>query len=292
MPAMFPSISAVPSRYQVTIRSFHPDESFEEEGLWFRGDDRGFSTQPNDKVTSRIYYSMDIDLAKGQIAHRHIDSDESVQPHFGLEYEYTDHGPEEEIKWKEFVNGSDGVHVAWISGRYRGTNHAVPLSEWSAEWLGSSFVPSIHVHYELAFIFDGQRQILDFIANLRGNAYPNHEVLIRDLDGRAIFVGGHVRSGTAYTQLGDSRANSNLLTNAVRIGLNASGRFDNQVAELDPGQRWLGGHHLDDARYRSVEAWNKEYRDLNPNAGHSTGLGAALGPARAFYRDLYSELFR
>ncbi|WP_246175546.1 hypothetical protein [Pseudoalteromonas rhizosphaerae] len=69
------------ANYEINIRSFHPEKDFGWSGLWFEGDNRGFSLKPSGvaPITSRIWHKLTLSTKKTIITTR-TKSDPSKAP--------------------------------------------------------------------------------------------------------------------------------------------------------------------------------------------------------------------
>lgn len=266
------------SRYVVTIRSFHPRKSFGYSGFWFGGDDRGFSALPstNPSVTSRINHSLEIDFANTDITSRVTYSDASKPPWTDEVYKYENKlvKPKSLLRHKSFYSSSDGKRYwAEIEGRYHGTNHAMPLSDEMKQQLGTTYVPSINVQYRLALELHRDERVLNVVAEITGDPFPNHEALIIGPNGKEVFLGGHVREGVPATSLPGKSNGNPLIYSAIQLPLASGGSFKHKVAQAGPSKRDARGRIKDSKlNYREIDHWNKDFTTRNPNAGRCMAL--------------------
>ena len=254
--------------YQMNLRSFHPNIQFEAKGLFFHGDNRGFSLgdsyydpnpqkeMPKGSVSSRVWSKANLDLSKIKTSQQPspitVESNPSGPlriagiPLFGHDEDYAD----EKYKPK----GTLEVNVPEIKfesprsfifkSYYGGENHAFILSQTAQDMTGATFVPTLDVWHEFMIRIERINKYMDISSLVYGDGFPNTEGFIEDSKGHKVFIGTHIRIGSAATHLFGK--NTRLMwANAIRIGLNQDGTFNNTLWVFAQG---LGGpkEHRDD----------------------------------------------
>lgn len=238
------------ARYQINLRSFHPNKQFEAKGFFFHGDNRGFSLgksffNPNAKVpppasvTSRVWSKANIDLSK--IIKSQTSSPMTVEsntsgplriagiPLLGHDEDYRDkkYRPTGEIQVTVPDIKFESPRSFNFSSHYRGKNHAFAMSRTVYDATGKSFVPDLDVRHELMIRIELIEKYMDIISLVYGDGFPNTEGFIEDAKGNKVFLGAHIRIGTPATHLfGDNKRL--MWANTIRVGLNEDGTFTNK----------------------------------------------------------------
>jgi hypothetical protein len=220
-----------PNEIGLYVRSFHFSESF---GGGFDGDDRGFAA---DQATARIHagtvlapsregYALD-EAPRGY-------SDSSSHPVLGSGRAY----PE-------------------VSGRVRqiseDTTELTLDYEGSMPLLPAAVTPDIDVHARFRIRETSDNQ-LHVRAQVRGDAFPNAEAIIRDHRGQRIILGVHsidVRQSPVTDLPGDG--NEPMIKADLTVERADDGRF---LAVVHNGERF------------SVDAWNARLEARAPEHGH------------------------
>ena len=254
--------------YQMNLRSFHPNRQFEAKGLFFHGDNRGFSLGnsyydsnspdkvPAGSVTSRVWSRSNIDLpilsSSKELKTIEIESNPSkpldIFPAnlLGHDQNYAD----EKYKPKGTLNVNvpeiklESPRSFIFKSYYGGENHAFILSQTAQDMTGATFVPTLDVWHEFMIRIERINKYMDISSLVYGDGFPNTEGFIEDSKGHKVFIGTHIRIGSAATHLFGK--NTRLMwANAIRIGLNQDGTFNNTLWVFAQG---LGGpkEHRDD----------------------------------------------
>ena len=114
--------------YEFNIRSFHPEKTFGWSGLFFEGDNRGFSLRPSGRnfPTSRVWQRFLLNTEPGSVSALVTRSDPSKAPWSGQSQYYSDEAllPSERVALEaRKLPGS--ISQLRISGSYGGVNHAM-----------------------------------------------------------------------------------------------------------------------------------------------------------------------
>ncbi|WP_228714912.1 hypothetical protein [Acinetobacter pullicarnis] len=252
----------------MNLRSFHPNRQFEAKGLFFHGDNRGFSLGnsyydsnspdkiPAGSVTSRVWSRSNIDLpilsSSKELKTIEIESNPSkpldIFPAnlLGHDQNYAD----EKYKPKGTLNVNvpeikfESPRSFIFKSYYGGENHAFILSQTAQDMTGATFVPTLDVWHEFMIRIERINKYMDISSLVYGDGFPNTEGFIEDSKGHKVFIGTHIRIGSAATHLFGK--NTRLMwANAIRIGLNEDGTFNNTLWVFAQG---LGGpkEHRDD----------------------------------------------
>jgi hypothetical protein len=224
---------------QVTLytRAFHPDEAFGLGGVGFKGDNRGFSSNP--KATARIYHYVVLDLTAAQKGAVVCDSDKSSNWALGkvganMSNDYTQ--KQKKPRHTETVNitpyRKDGDQSVDARIKFAGKNFAFFLADTKAghRFFGgtvskeenrndtdsgslipwgdkfSGFVPDLDVTNHVVIRISRPSRKVYITCNVSGDGFPNCETFLIDSVGGVLFLASHIRYGTAMTQLPGGRA--------------------------------------------------------------------------------------
>ncbi len=251
------------AKYEVNMRSFHPNKQFERGGFRFHGDNRGFSLEESyfekppteNDITSRIWQRYQLDMAleaatnltktpSAKLKQESNPSDSGPWP-------WSMAGSKEDYKKKEYKpsgtleatkvniphNGQKEVEVrSW----YGGENHAFLFSRTihgltegakslvSKDAKGWTPVPVLDARAELSIKVERIALYMDILSLVYGDGFPNCEAFIKDSAGNKVFLGTHVRIGAPATHLaGDNKRL--MYANAIRVEIDRNGNFGEQV---------------------------------------------------------------
>lgn len=238
------------AKYEVNVRSFHPNKQFEPEGFRFHGDDRGFSlgesyfgkTSPGG-VTSRIWqrYTLDTNLeavgrltddpkAKLEQESNPSDSGPGLWSVFGSyeSYESKEYKPRGTLTALHANTPHGGQKDIAVRSWYGGENHAFILSRTAHNGTGKTPVPTLDVFSDLFIKVERVNLYIDILSLVYGDGFPNCEAFIQDSIGNKLFLGTHVRLGVPATHL--AGANHRLMwANALRVEIDKDGNFGKQL---------------------------------------------------------------
>lgn len=256
--------------YQFSIRSFHPNKTFGWSGLFFEGDDRGFSLKPSGRKfpTSRIWQRFTLNGKSGTIREARTSSDPSKAPweDDSVEYKKRYQRPKGRVtsSTRELPSG---VKHHEISGRYGGENHAMPGSGELKDNLGFTYVPTLNVSYKILVDVDRINRHIDIVAYVKGDGFPNCEAFVVGPGDTAVFLGVHVRKGAAPLSLA-ANLGYPMIASAVRLPLNRDGSFSGKIGD-ELARRRAGKRELE---YQSISDWNARFRSISPNSGRCKGI--------------------
>ncbi|WP_105432929.1 MULTISPECIES: hypothetical protein [Neorhizobium] len=185
-------------------RSFHPQENFGAGGLFYEGDNRGFSTSLG--ATSRIKHEVVINLEAAKLIARPAISDVSRNAIFGLDQDYSDprKQPKAEVHGQVDPYRKDGDQHAQVFLSYRGQNFAMPNSDaWHDFYKG--VVPELDVSNSLDIHIDRTSKKMTFACRMVGDGFPNAESFLLDSSNQPLFLVTHRRIGSATGQLHGNR---------------------------------------------------------------------------------------
>jgi len=264
---------SIPSRlatYEFNIRSFHPEKDFGWSGLYFQGDNRGFSLKPSGKgdITSRIWHKFSLHTVTATFSSPLTVSDPSKA-------RWSDHSEiynTEVTKPKSLIyqfplKRFKKIYQSKVKGKYWGENYAMPFSKEIKEHLGISYVPSLDVNYLITVDANPVGHYLDIVAYIKGDAFPNTEAFVVDPKGTALFLGVHVRKGAAPVTLA-LNSDYPMIACAIRIGLNNEGNFKGPIKDIMALHR----EKLSKAPTYTIDAWNQKHLRINNNRNHCMGF--------------------
>ena len=256
--------------YEFNIRSFHPEKTFGWSGLFFEGDNRGFSLRPSGRnfPTSRVWQRFLLNTEPGSVSALVTRSDPSKAPWSGQSQYYSDEAllPSERVALEaRKLPGS--ISQLRISGSYGGVNHAMYGSAIMQEKLGFSYVPTLDVSYEILVDVDRVNRHVDIVTYVKGDGFPNCEAFVVGPGQTPVFLGVHVRKGMPATTLA-LNANYPMIACAIRLPINRDGSFQGEVGD-ELARKKSGKKEIE---YRSISDWNARFVSINPNSGHCMGL--------------------
>jgi len=265
---------SIPSRlatYEFNIRSFHPEKDFGWSGLYFKGDNRGFSLKPSGKpngITSRIWHKFELNTAISSYANKSVNSDPSKALWSNNSEIYdTEPTKPKSIIYKYPVKRIKNIYQSRVKGKYWGENYAMPFSKKIKEHLGISYVPSLDVNYNITVDVNPNGHYIDIVAYIKGDAFPNAEAFVVDPAGTALFLGVHVRKGAAPITLG-LNSDYPMIACAIRIGLDNEGNFKDPIKDIMALHR----KKLTQAPSYTINAWNQKHLKVNSNNNHCMGF--------------------
>ena len=267
MPSNIPSKLAT---YEFNIRSFHPEKDFGWSGLYFQGDNRGFSLKPSGtgEVTSRIWHKFLLHTATGALSDHFTVSDPSKARWSDKSEIYnTDITKPQSHIYQFPLQRIKKVYQSKIKGRYWGENYAMPYSKEIKEYIGATYVPSLDVNYMITVDVNPEGHYIDIVAYIKGDAFPNAEAFVVDPKGNAVFLGVHVRKGAAPITLG-LNSDYPMIACAIRIKLDNEGAFKGPIKDILVYHR----EKLSTAPLYSIEAWNQKHLRINSNNNHCMGF--------------------
>ncbi|UXY16951.1 hypothetical protein N8I74_08055 [Chitiniphilus purpureus] len=242
------------AQYQINIRSFHPNQQFEQGGFRFHGDNRGFSLgesygeqegeSSSNNVTSRVWsrYSIDLgwdkpgDKARDLSANLTADSNMSKPGPgrfwglFGHEEKYDDpkKKPRAKLEVISVTTPHSGQKHLKTRSWYGGENHAFRGSSTVNDKTGWTFVPTLDAWLELDIRVERVALYMDITVQVRGDGFPNCEAFIQDAAGKKLFLGTHVRIGVPATHLaGDSQRL--MWLKSFRVEIDVEGNFGERL---------------------------------------------------------------
>lgn len=250
-------------KYEFNIRSFHPNKSFGWSGLFFSGDNRGFSLKPskNPKVTSRIWHRLEVDYARASLI-KETKSDPSKAPWADSykSYELEALSPKSDIFFFDKNINRQGIVGFKLEGRYRGSNHAMPLSTELQKATGKTYVPSINVKYRINIDFDKINKHVDLVVYITGDGFPNCEAFMVGPGGTRLFLGTHVREGIAPRRLA-LNLDSPMIACAVRLPVDSKGQLTGKVGD-ELARRAENRRNI---QFEDIESWNQRFLNRSPN---------------------------
>ena len=239
-------------KYEVNVRSFHPNKNFERLGFRFHGDDRGFSvgkswfggdieSEEVGSVTSRIWqrYTLDMDWreagdfsAKTSPAELRTESNFSgsgpglwaVFSRGGENYNDPKHKPRGKLQVTAATEPHGGQKVIQTKSHYAGENHAFITSKAQQSIFGGTIVPTLDVFNELLIRVERVSLYMDIVSLTYGDGFPNAESFIKDPAGNKLFLGAHVRIGFPATHLAGEQKRL-MWANAIRVEITPEGNF-------------------------------------------------------------------
>ena len=239
-------------KYEVNIRSFHPNKNFERLGFRFHGDDRGFSvgeswfgtTQKGD-VTSRIWqrYTLDMDWREvGDFSAENSPAKPATESNFsgggpgfwaffswgGEEYKDREHKPRGKLQVTSATEPHGGHKIIQTKSHYAGENHAFLSSKTQQSIFGGTIVPTLDVFNELFIRVERVNLYMDIISFTYGDGFPNAESFIKDPIGNKLFLGSHVRIGFPATHLAGEQKRL-MWANAMRVEITPEGNFGEKL---------------------------------------------------------------
>lgn len=259
------------AEYQFNIRSFHPNKTFGWSGLYFQGDDRGFSLKPNGRLArSRIWHFVTLNAKSETISDRGTGSHASNHPWADKSEGYNEQAtrPKAEVtsdffKLSKKLNGKR-VH---LDGHYGGQNHLMPLSEEMKKTLGFTYVPTLNVNYKIRTYIDRENRHVDIVTFIKGDGFPNCEAFVVGPDDTRVFLGVHVRKGIAPLSLRGNPKHA-MIASVVRLPINRDGSFSGTIADLLRGNSAGKGQ----PEFQKISEWNADFRSISPNNGRYKGL--------------------
>lgn len=256
--------------YQFNIRSFHPNKTFGWSGLFFEGDDRGFSLKPSGRKfpTSRIWQRFTLNTKSGKVSEIQTKSDPS-KAWWGdesVEYKKEHQRPKWRVK-ASTRESSSSVKRYQITGHYGGENYAMPGSGELKEHLGFTYVPTLNVSYKILVDVDRHNRHIDVVTYVKGDGFPNCEAFVVGPDSTPVFLGVHVRKGAAPTTLA-ANLGYPMIAAAIRLPINRDGSFSGKIGD-ELARRRAGKRELE---YQSISDWNARFRSISPNSGRCRGI--------------------
>lgn len=209
------------SEYTIHARAFHPDGRFGMGGMYFKGDSRGFDTSL--AVTSRIRAEWTLDFMTGTNTNPRPISDPSTAP-WGVQENYEDERTQPEGNGVLGASpfNPEGMQTGNFQWNFRGINHA--FTRWPS--VNNIIVPWLDLSGTVVFSIDRDPEVqtVKFTSTLRGDGFPNSEVLVVDSNDTALMLNTHHRMGYAAGQLAYD-AQHMLGGTVVTVGVNADGNF-------------------------------------------------------------------
>lgn len=239
-------------KYEVNIRSFHPNKNFERLGFRFHGDDRGFSVGESwfgDKeiigVTSRIWqrYALDTSWREtGDFSAEKSPAELKTESNFseggpnlwsffswgGEDYKDRDRKPRGKLKLTTAIEPHGGQKIIQMKSHYAGENHAFLSSATQQYIFGATAVPTLDVFNELFIRIERVSLYMDIISLTYGDGFPNAESFIKDPAGNKLFLGTHVRIGFPATHLAGEQKRL-MWANAIRVEITPEGNFADKL---------------------------------------------------------------
>lgn len=253
------------ANYEINIRSFHPEKDFGWSGLWFEGDNRGFSLKPSGvkPTTSRIWHKLTLSTQNKFITIPVTKSDPSKAPWENNKKIYDGILAPKGNAILEYKKLSNGNQQYKISGQYGGVNHAMLGSSKMQEKLGLSYVPTLNVKYKIIIDIDTINAHMDIVTYITGDAFPNCEAFIVGPGGQAISLGIHVRKGAPPVSL-SLNADFPMIASALRLPLNNNGSFKGSVGD----ELFRQANKYPKLSYHKIVDWNYRFTSIPANSGH------------------------
>ncbi len=238
------------AKYEVNVRSFHPNKQFEPGGFRFHGDNRGFSLGESyfgkknspSACTSRIWqcYNLRMDLKATGVLDEDKDTDLKQESNpsapgpdawsiFGKEepYEQKEYKPQGTLIATNVNVPHGGQKEVAVRSWYGGENHAFITSR-TFQKTGWTPVPTLDVHAELYVKVERIALYMDILSLVYGDGFPNSEAFIKDNAGNKVFLGTHVRIGVPATHLAGDQKRL-MWANAIRVAIDPDGNFGEQL---------------------------------------------------------------
>jgi len=273
-------------------RSFHPKSNFGLAGFLFRGDNRGFSD--NENVTSRIRHKVVFSIDPPNVIKYSCESDPSMNAVTGTTENYTN--PAHKPTSAQSVSGTPyaktGMQSVHVHIEYGGQNLAIPSIPPLYSKINDNdqpdpngqyrlpadqakqIVPVLRAYHDLALTFEHLSDKASVKSNVYGSGFPNCESFLIDEAQKSLFLGTHVRFGSASGQLwGNPR---NAMSHAfLRVDMTPECKFGstlicyqsmdyhNGISGTSHFEETLGGGAI------SIEKWNSFHRNRDPSDGMS-----------------------
>ncbi|WP_041741006.1 hypothetical protein [Collimonas fungivorans] len=274
------------AKYEVNVRSFHPNRQFERKGFRFHGDNRGFSLgeswvggdDSKGRPTSRIWqrYILDTNLMVTGALTKSTDSnlEQASNPSDSGPGLWSIFGSREDYKKKEFqphgtlvvtqVNTPHGGQKELrTKSWYGGINFAFLMSKPIEKVIGTTPVPSLDVFNEIWIKVERVNLYMDILSLTYGDGFPNCESFVKDPAGNTLFLGSHVRIGDPSTHLWN--VNKRLMwANTIRIEIDEKGNFGQKL--------WVFGQVL---------GGSPSLRELYPTSGEDETCMIASGDMKS-----------
>lgn len=239
-------------KYEVNIRSFHPNKNFEKLGFRFHGDDRGFSVgeswfggKEKAGVTSRIWqrYLLNTALKEtGDFSGRESPSKLETESNFsdsgpsiwrifswgGEHYDDPDYKPRGKLHITTATEPHGGQKIIQMKSHYAGENHAFITSKVQQYVFGGTIVPTLDVFNELLIRVERVSLYIDIVSLTYGDGFPNAESFIKDPAGNKLLLGAYVRIGFPATHLPGEQKRL-MWANAIRIEITPDGNFGEKL---------------------------------------------------------------
>jgi hypothetical protein len=255
--------------FTIHVRSFHPESTFGLSGLFYHGDNRGYSNVPRPigqrgkgaPPTSRVEHWIEFDTNKPAIKDKGVSSDPS-QWIIGAEHRYDAESgrrlPTLEASLRDDTNPNDRCRrQLTIQSHHLGYNEAV---KWELLRKG---VPGLDVFGEFMIELDCKSKTLTVTTRITGDAFPNVEAFIVDANGTSVFLGVHEREGTPPAALyGENKRF--MFSSSLTIDLKGDGNFSDMLTVhtyktvYDPGTRGFVNSR------ESVSNWNRKFLSMSP----------------------------
>ena len=239
-------------KYEVNIRSFHPNKNFERLGFRFHGDDRGFSVGESwfgkarkGDVTSRIWQRSQMDMAwqvSGDYSNKKSPAELETESNFsdsgpwlwgvfsagGERYDDPKYKPRGKLQLTAAEEPHGGQKVIRMKSHYAGENHAFITSKAQETLFGGTIVPTLDVFSELFVRVERVSLYMDIISLTYGDGFPNAESFIKDPVGNKLFLGTHVRIGFPATHLAGEQKRL-MWANVIRVEITPEGNFGDKL---------------------------------------------------------------
>lgn len=108
---------------------------------------------------------------------------------------------------------------------------------------------------------------LPYFFCISGDAFPNCEAFVVDGKGQSVFLGIHVRKGSAPTSL-MLNTNFPMIACAIRLSIDNQGNFTGTIAD-ELARKNNNGRKL---KFQTIASWNQQFLQSNPNRSHCMAL--------------------
>ncbi|MCX2679363.1 RHS repeat-associated core domain-containing protein [Galbibacter sp. EGI 63066] len=242
----------------IHVRSFVPTKSFVL-GNQFAGDDRGFSA--NNSSKSRLHQQTSYETDTGAYTHRATGT-----------FSYSYYGA---MGYSRAYVDDSGSSFGNVNSHLYGSNAALlvaPSPVGPPHSIDSSFMtPDIDIHSGLnveVSQLDGGDQLLNISGNITGDAFPNAEAYVEDVNGNTIFLGAFATATSVQTGMFTHLPGNGDSPMMMNINLSILTDGDGIFKGIQAGDKTI-----------SIDEWNKNFESMS------------IDEFREKYGDYYNQLF-